>query len=238
MDAKTFRLALAPLRDVNVRDATGTGDGSWTMEGYAAVFDEDTTLYDGRFFRIREQIAQGAFDDVLSRVGSGDELVHFNFGHDMNTSIAASNVRGVGGLELSTDERGLRFFARVDPEDPDAVRLAAKMRRGVVSQASFAFTIGDEEVLTRELEDGREDSLYTINEVKHLYDVCACPQGAYPQTEANIRSLIAASLGRAGIEPAGRHHREPEGSGEQVIARVNPRVAVVKAKTRTARLVH
>jgi hypothetical protein len=33
------------------------------------------------------------------------------------------------------------------PERPDAQRMAVKMQRGVVNQASFAFTIGDEELV-------------------------------------------------------------------------------------------
>ena len=35
--ADAMRIAVAPITDVVVRDASGTGDGSWTMEGYAAV---------------------------------------------------------------------------------------------------------------------------------------------------------------------------------------------------------
>src|SRR5581483_223050 len=112
---------------------------------------------------------------------------HFNFGHDMNTSVAATNVSGTGGLELGDDFHGLRFFARVDPADPDAQRMAAKMRNGVVRQASFAFTIESEELVeSTELDDGTLDQLWRITQVGHLYDVCACPQGAYPTTESHL----------------------------------------------------
>jgi HK97 family phage prohead protease len=219
---RVFRLAVAPIRDITVRDSSGTGDGSWTMEGYAAVYDQETVLWDGRWFRLRERIARGAFTNVLARVAAGTELVHFNFGHDMNTSIAATNVSGIGGLELSEDFHGLRFFARVDPDDPDAMRLAAKMRRKVVAQASFAFTIAEEHVVEIDtLEDGRDDELWEIDEVAHLYDVCACPQGAYPQTESHLRSLTAASLGRAGLDPAGLDRRTdaaPAPAGEEPVA--------------------
>jgi uncharacterized protein len=237
---RVFRLAVTPIRDVVVRDASGTGDGSWTMEGYAAAYDQETVLYDGRWFRIRERIAHGAFTNVLERVAMGVELVHFNFGHDMNTSIAATDVSGVGGLELSEDFHGLRFFARVDPDDPDAARLAVKMRRGVVRQASFAFTIADEQVVeVGETADGRDDELWEILEVGHLYDVCACPQGAYPQTESHLRSLAAASLGRAGFDPAGLDRRDDsapavaELSGETDVAPAEPAGEGDPARART-----
>lgn len=212
-----LRVAVSAVRNVIVRDASGTGDGSWTIEGYAAVFEQETVLYDGKWFRVREVISRDAFDPVLERVGQGEELVHLNHGHDMVSAVAASDISGIGGLELSADSHGLRFFARVDAEDPDAIRMAVKMRRGVVAQASFAFTIADEEVTIRDTDDGKEDELWRINEIGSLYDVCVCAQGAYPQTESYIRSLAAASLrvpdlgtlGR-GDEP-GHERRAPAG---------------------------
>lgn len=219
---RVFRLAVAPIAGIVVRDSNETGDGSWTMEGYAAVYEQSTVLYDGRWFRISEEIAVGAFTNVLARVAAGEELVHFNFGHEMNSSIAATDVEGIGGLELSENTHGLRYFARVDPEDPDAVRLAAKMRRGVVRQASFAFTVAEEELTVREGADGKEEDHYRILEIGHLYDVCACPQGAYPQTESHLRSLAAASLGRVGFDPAGLDRRA--GATPAGVADVAPEV--------------
>lgn len=203
------RVAVSPLRDVKVRDASGTGDGSWTIEGYAAVTEQETTLYDLSWIRVREEIARGAFLGVLGRLARGDGLVHLNFGHDMNTSIASSQVPAgtIGGLELSEDDHGLRFFARVDAADPDAQRLAVKMQRGVVNQASFAFTIASEELveeITNKPEDVAAgeplwDEKWRINEIQDLFDVCACPQGAYAQTESFVRTMAAGSLTRSGI---------------------------------------
>jgi len=192
----SLRLAVTSLRDVQVRDASATGDGSWTMEGYAAVYEQETTLWDiPGYVRVDEELARGCLTGVIERAGQGLELVHLNHGHAMKTAVAASNVDGIGGLELGDDFHGMRFFARVDAEDPDAQRLAVKARRGVVRQASFAFDIGDEELVdSRELDDGTWLYKYRINEVAHLYDVCMCAQGAYPQTESYVRSLASASL--------------------------------------------
>lgn len=204
---RDFRLAVAPIRNVEVRDASGTGDGSWTVEGYAAVFEQETVLYDGSWYRVREEIAREAFTNVLGRVAAGDELVHLNYVHNMESAVAASDVAGIGGLELSEDFHGLRFFARVDPADPDVARLVPKMQRGIVRQSSFAFTIAGQELVESTEKDGKLDELWRITEVGHLYDVCVCPQGAYSQTESHLRSLAAASLGRAGIDPAGLDRR-------------------------------
>lgn len=223
----TTRLAVTPLRDIVVRDATATGDGSWTIEGYAAVTEQETTLWEiPGWVRVREEIARGAFESVLSRLAHGDGLVHLNHGHDMKTAVAATDVRGIGSLELAEDFHGLRFFSRVDPDDDDARKLATKMRRGVVKQASFAFTIADEEIVEHELlDDGTEDLKYRIVQIGDLYDVCACAQGAYAQTESSIRSLAAASLrvpdlgapGRS-LAGEGRPGRTPEGVGSIQVA--------------------
>lgn len=63
---RELRHAVAPVRDVEWRgDTGGTGDGSYTLTGYAAVFGEETTLWDSRFYRLREVIQRGAFTDVL-----------------------------------------------------------------------------------------------------------------------------------------------------------------------------
>lgn len=226
---RLFRLAVSPISHLRVGDPTVSGDGSWIVEGYAATFDDTYTLYDGKWFRVRERIARGAFDSVLERVSRGEEVVHLNHGHDMTSSVAATDVSGIGGLTLRADDRGLRFEARVDSEDVDAIRMAVKMRRGVVKQASFAFTIAEEYAEVRELADGREDELWTIEQIGHLYDVCVAAQGANPYTESTLRSIAAASLRVPDIGMLGRsdpsegqpRRSDPEGES-QVASQTGP----------------
>lgn len=200
-----IRYAVTPLTGVNFRDAEATGDGSWLVEGYAAVFDQRTTLYDGDLYRVTEDIDPSAFSVVLER----EPLVHLNYGHDMQSSVASTRVDGIGGLSLEADEHGLHFEARIDREDSDAQRMAVKMRRGVVDQASFAFTIAREENTTTDLEDGGTEDHYRILEIGDLFDVCVCPRGAYQQTVSELRSY-AAAIGRSpdGEGQPGRSHRE------------------------------
>jgi HK97 family phage prohead protease len=204
-----IRHAQMPLIDVEWRDTGQTGDGSYTLLGHAAVTNEMTTLYEGKFWVLREQIAPGAFKEVLA----GRPDVHFNIGHDMNRAMARTGVRGVGELDLSEDARGLRMFARLDPEDPDVQSLAVKMKRGIIDQASFAFRVGKDELLVETDDQGREIETRTILEVSDLFDVCVCAQGAYAGTDASLRSLMAA-FGRAGFDPAGlRPHRASDEAG-------------------------
>lgn len=222
-----LRLAVAPLRGVEIREPSSTGDGSWTIAGYAAVYEQETTLYDiPGWARMDEEIALGAFDRVLERLGNGDGLVHLNHGHDMKTAMAASDVDGIGGLKLTADHHGLRMFARVDQRDRDAQALAIKMDRGVVRQSSFAFYPGDDEMISEDvLDDGTYYTKWRINEIADLFDVCVCAQGAYPTTESYLRSLAAASLrvpdpgafGRGGLDLSGLR-RLPERGGASPVA--------------------
>lgn len=195
-----LRYAVAPITNVEVRDAEGNGDGTWTMSGYAAVFDQKTVLYDGKFFRITEDIDPSAFDVVLRSQGLREStgVVHFNFGHDMNRAVAATDVEPgkPGWLDLRADSKGLYYLAKVSRDDPDAVAMASKMRSGVLKQASFAFTIAQAETTERENESGPDEEHRRILEVGHLYDVCATPQGAYPQTVSQLRTY-AAALGQS-----------------------------------------
>lgn len=200
--------AIAQIRGLQIRAAGDTGDGSITFQGHAAVFDMETVLLDWGWLRIREVLSPGAFADVLSR----DPLVHLVHEHQNLTAIAATDVTGVGGLELEEDDEGLRFFARCDPDDFDVKRLEPKMRLGVVKQASFAFTIAPDGVERHSTFDaqGNEDELITIMKIGELYDVSICAQGAYPQTDSQLASRnLSQYLGRAG-------HQDPAGPTDDV----------------------
>jgi|SRR5215471_9911582 len=193
-----LRFAVSPITNIHVRDTSGNGDNTWTMSGYAAVFNQTTTLLDSRFVKLTESIAPQAFDRVLAEQGleTPSGVVHFNFGHDMNRAVAATDVEPnqPGSLELKADEHGLHFRAKVARDDPDGIALASKMRAGVVRQASFAFTVAQAEYTSRDADtkDAPETEHREILELQHLYDVCATPQGAYSSTVATLRSYASA----------------------------------------------
>lgn len=193
-----MRTVAVPLRDLQWRES-GSGDGTRILSGYAAVFNQTTTLYSGKYYELQEVIAPTAFDEVLSR----NPDVHLNIGHDMSRAIARTGIKGVGGLELSVDAHGLRVYARLNPADPDVQALAAKMDIGVMDQMSFAFRMGATTEVCMTDENGRETELLTIDSVSELYDVCVCAQGAYSTTEAALRSLALSGARTREVEPAG-----------------------------------
>lgn len=181
----------------------GAADEYRTLTGYPSVFMQPTVLYSGKRYVVMEQIARGAFDDVLK------DDCHLNYVHESASAMARNNLNGVGGMQLSVDEHGLRVFAQLPLDDWDVQRLAPKMDRGVVNQMSFQFYVGDEGYQVYTDEEDREVCLYTIKKVSRLLDVCVAPLGAYPTTEAALRSVFGAQLsGRALPSPGDSAGRE------------------------------
>ncbi len=149
-------------------------DGSAPIvEGYAAVFGEETEI--GGYFR--EVIAPGAFTEAIGR----DDVV-FVYNHDDDTVMART---GSGTLDLEEDAKGLKIRAELDPEDPDVARVLGKMRRGDLSQMSFAFWVDVEE-----WDDTGDLPLRTVKQAR-LHDVSVVTKPAYEGTEIGVRSLAA-----------------------------------------------
>ena len=139
------------------------------VEGYAAVFNDETVI-GGSF---AERIDRNAFDgaDMTNTVAL--------FNHDVNKPLA----RAGHGLELSVDDRGLKYRFEVGNQSY-AKDLVENIRLGNVSTSSFGFTVRDDEWEMRD-----EMNLRTIKEVGLLFDVSPTTQGAYPTTEVGLRSM-------------------------------------------------
>jgi HK97 family phage prohead protease/HK97 family phage major capsid protein len=143
-----------------------TGQKPMVLEGYAAVFNSETKIGD-----FREQIQPGAFAGAL------DQDVRFLLNHDGVPYARSSN----GSLQLTEDDHGLHY--RAELLDTQSGRELYKMvERGDLNEASFAFTINDEDW---------EGDLRTIRSVGSLFDVSITTFGAYPQTTAEARAKAA-----------------------------------------------
>ena len=155
------------LRTAEVRAA---GDDALVVEGYASNFDVE---YDLGYFK--ETVARGAFDDVMQ------DDVRFLLNHTGAPLARTTN----GTLELSVDDQGLKYRAAL-ADTQDGRDLYKLIKRGDITQSSFAFTI--------ENDTWSEDrSTRTITKVGKLLDTSAVTYPASPTASVYARNMAAAA---------------------------------------------
>ncbi len=138
------------------------------VTGYAALFDTDS-----RDLGFRETISTRAFDGRL------EDNVILTYNHDSNLMLD----RNIGGtLQLTVDERGLRYDATL-PDTTAGKDVAELMKRGLLYESSFAFTVEDDEWS----KDG-DTTRRQINKIGRLVDVSIVGVGAYANTDVALRS--------------------------------------------------
>jgi HK97 family phage prohead protease len=142
------------------------GEGN-SLVGYAAVFDSPSEPLPWI-----EYVRKGAFAKTL-KDGADVRLLIDHEGVPLARSKS-------GTLTMEEDERGLKVQADLDPTNPDAARIISAMRRGDISQMSFAFrTVKDSWSADR--------STRELKEVQ-LFDVSVVTFPAYEATVAELRS--------------------------------------------------
>lgn len=145
-------------------------DEGRTIEGYAALHDSPTML--GWY---EEVIAPGAFQNAdLSDVRA-------LFNHDANFILA----RTPGTLTLTIDERGL-FYSFAAPDTSAGNDLLESVRRGDISQSSFAFEVKSQSWEWNDDEDVPDRRV--ITEIRKVWDVSPVTYPAYEDTTVAARS--------------------------------------------------
>jgi HK97 family phage prohead protease len=186
------------------RRAEGDGDGPGApparIVGHASVFDQWTTLYEGRYWTWREVVRPGAFANAIKE----GQDVRCLFNHDSNFILGRTRS---GTCRISEDARGL--LSDTTPPDTQTVRdlVLTPIERGDVDGMSFAFSVRKADAVTKtEDKDGtvRIDSggervtlryegerLVEEREVldADLYDVSPVVYPAYSGTDVALRAL-------------------------------------------------
>lgn len=167
------------LEGLEIRHSGRPNEG-FTLRGYVAVHNQTSHDLGG----FREQIAPGAFDEVLAT----NPDVHLTWDHD--TRYVAARTKN-DTLHLSSDTHGLLIDAQVG-NYTWAKDLKTALERGDINQGSFAFNVAEGGDEFKADDDG--NVMRTINKIGALYDVTVTAQGAYPQTSlAAVRSLAKAT---------------------------------------------
>ncbi len=156
-----------------------TENGTTRLIGYAAVYDRlSLEMVESKTrMRFRERILPGAFDEVLRT--NPDVVAVFN--HDNNVVLGRSSS---GTLSLASDGIGLRYEVLLNPETQIGRDVAAMVARRDVRGSSFAFTVGNEDVI----KDGNQ-RIREVRSIAKLIDVGPVVFPAYPDATVAVRSI-------------------------------------------------
>ena len=141
-----------------------------TVRGYAATFESRSGDLGGFIESIdREAFSETDMEDVRAL-----------FNHDSNFVLGRTKA---GTLRLMVDENGLAY--EIDMPDTQLGRdMYESIKRGDISQSSFAFTIEDDEYRKEGVTVYR-----TIKKIKKLYDVAPVTFPAYESTSVQARKI-------------------------------------------------
>jgi HK97 family phage prohead protease len=145
-----------------------------TVSGYAAMFNSMSEALFGMWV---EEIDPTAFDEA----DMSDVRALFNHNDD---KILARTPRT---LTLDIDNTGLLYKFSM-PNTTYGHDLSESMMRGDVTQSSFGFSVSKDEWVDRS-SDGLLP-LRRILKISHLYDVSPVTYPAYPETTAEVRSMV------------------------------------------------
>lgn len=140
------------------------------FEGIVIRFNDITDL--GYF---SEEVMPGAFDEVIN------DDVRGLFNHDPDVVLGRNKS---GTMILTVNQKDVRYKIKYNPNDPDHVRVMEKVKRGDVSQSSYAFSIKDATWEKRDEKDHRK-----IAKLKRWFDVAPVTYPANNNTTVAARSL-------------------------------------------------
>lgn len=184
VEKRFLELADAEIRVASER-AEGDGEAP-VVEGYVAVFDRWSPVYESPWGPWRERIARTFFDDALGR----DDVRAF-FNHSPDYVLARTKS---GTLELKADKKGLFMRAKVVESQTVRDLVIEPMRRGDIDGASFSFTLPDDPGV-ESWSKGKDGVLErTLLRIGRLIDVGPVALPFYPETALAARSLDLAGV--------------------------------------------
>ena len=159
-----------------------------TVGGIGAPYDKWTTLVDSPRLLWRERYAAGCFASALRKKPPVDTMSCWN--HNPSTVLARLSV---GTLRLSDSEEGLRFETDLDPADPDANRVWAKVSNGSAAGSSCWFRVVKMRTDESKDEKGRWIIEETIREAT-LFEVGAVYDGQYQDATIGVEKALISSV--------------------------------------------
>ena len=102
-------------------------DNNKIIEGYVAVFEEETELFKGFF----ERIEKGAFKNTLEK-----NNIRWLFNHNTDVVLGTTDNKT---LVLKEDDKGLYGKVIINDKDTEAINIYERVKRGDITGCSFGF---------------------------------------------------------------------------------------------------
>ena len=176
------------------------GGDSRKIEGRSIVFNALSQDFGGW----KEEISPDAISDEI--INASDILFLLN--HSDSRGILGRKRKGSGSLSTEIREDGV-YFSFDAPQTSLGDELLEYLRRGDITQCSFAFTVDDDD--WKEQEDGTY--IRTIKKFHRIYDMSAVYTPAYTDTE--VKCARFAEIKAQEAEEAKRKMEEMERQKEQ-----------------------
>lgn len=165
--------------EVRATKKTDGGQAKSSIEGYAAVFNQDYVLYDSKYFRMVERVKPGAFTRAIEE----KQDVRCCFNHNPDNVLGRTTNET---LSFSQDEKGLPFKTDLDERTRIAQDVLCFIDRGDVTGCSFAFSVR-KQTWTETEDDGFVVYLREIEDVD-LFEMGPVLFPAYEGTTVGARA--------------------------------------------------
>ena len=161
---------------MEVRAVDGTEE-NMIVEGYATTFNQPYLLYDGRYYKVIEQIAPTAFTEC----DMSDVIMQYD--HAGRVFARTRNST----LTLTVDAIGLKVTADLSGTDIGR-QLYQEIKGGYTDKMSFGFVVAeDQRTSVVDHETDVETVTRTITKIKKMYDVSAVSIPANDMTSISAR---------------------------------------------------
>lgn len=161
------------LTGSEVRISSKGKESGRRVEGYALLFNTPSDALD-----FEEVIIPGALDGVIEKSN-----VFALLNHDSSRGILARCKSGKGTLKLEIDSKGL-LYSFDAPNTALGDELLEYLKRGEVTESSFAFTVKDDV-----WEKAGTKTRRTIKKFDELFDVSPVYDAAYSKTTVSARAM-------------------------------------------------
>lgn len=168
------------LTKIEMREKDGAEE--MLIEGVPCVFNQETTLYKGKYYEAREIIDKTAFN------AADMSDVIFNYNHCGRVYARTRN----NSLELQIKNDGLHMRAILMQGDEGHLQLYRDIKSGLIDKMSFAFRAKSSTFQYVEQENGYMIEIRTITEIEKIYDVSAVDIPAYDSTTISARTAFDA----------------------------------------------